>query len=293
MAHEPTKQQVGEGSDNYGQAAREMAKVTKQAGKTVAKEAAKKATEATVNAAASTVKAGVETGKAVAEVAAGTAAGGPWGAIISAAWALRHTLFKILVCVCMFVLILIITIVSLPSIVFGGITGQNSFLDSYDDLSISINDAINGAYDSTLERIVESLTGSTFDLVLSLANIVDNTQKEQAYDVCYILASYCVSMNQQNTSKSNLLEKMNSVSDRMFPVSYEERTLKRQVVSPLGEILFETIDYLVCTIAPFDDSVLLDAFNLDLDAEYSYGISNREYVDYLTDSLRKTLAEEM
>ena len=50
---------------------------------------------------------------------------------------------------------------------------------------------------------------------------------------------------------------------------------------------------LVCTISPFDDSVLLDAFNLDLDAEYSYGISNREYVDYLTESLRKTLAEEM
>ena len=47
------------------------------------------------------------------------------------------------------------------------------------------------------------------------------------------------------------------------------------------------------TISPFDDSVLLDAFNLDLDAEYSYGISNREYVDYLTGSLRKTLAEEM
>ena len=37
-------------------------------------------------------------GKAAAEIAAGTAAGGPWGAILSAAWAMRHTLFKILVC---------------------------------------------------------------------------------------------------------------------------------------------------------------------------------------------------
>ena len=293
MAQQPTKQQVGEGSDNLGQAAREMAKATKQAGKTVAKEAVKKTTEATVNAAASTVNAGVKAGKAVAGIAKGAAVGGPWGAIISVAWSLRHTLFKILICVCMFVLILIITIVSLPSIVFGGISGKNSFLDSYDDLSVSINNTINDAYDSTLERIVDALTGSTFDLVLSLANIVDNTRKEQSYDVCYILASYSVAMNQQNTSKSNLLEKMNSVSDRMFPVSYEERTLKRQVVNPLGEILFETVDYLVCTISPFDDSVLLDAFNLDLDAEFSYGISNREYVDYLTDSLRKTLAEDM
>ena len=291
MAQEPTKQQVGEGSDNYGNVAKQMAKAAKTAGKTA--KAATDSVRATANAAASTVNAGVKAGKAVAGIAKGAAVGGPWGAIISAAWSLRHTLFKILVCVCMFVLILIITIVSLPSIVFGGISGKNSFLDSYDDLSVSINNTINDAYDSTLERIVDALTGSTFDLVLSLANIVDNTRKEQSYDVCYILASYSVSMNQQNTSKSNLLEKMNSVSDRMFPVSYEERTLQRKVVNSLGEVLFETVNYLVCTISPFDDSVLLDAFDLDLDAEYSYGISNREYVDYLTDSLRKTLAEEM
>ena len=291
MAQEPTKQQVGDGSDNYGNAAKQMAKAAKTAGKTA--KAATESFRATTNAAASTVNASVKAGKAVAGIVKGATAGGPWGAIISAAWSLRHTLFKILICVCMFVLILIITIVSLPSVVFGGITDKNSFLDSYDDLSISINDTINDAYDSTFERIVDALTGSVFDLALSLANIVDNAKKEQAYDVCYILASYSVSMKQQNTSKSNLLEKMNSVSDKMFPVSYEKRTLRRKVINPLGEILFETVDYLVCTISPFDDSVLLDAFNLDLDAEYSYGISNREYVDYLTESLRKTLAEEM
>ena len=290
MAQEPTKQQVGEGSDNYGNAAKQMAKAAKTAGKTA--KAATDSVRATANAAASTVNAGVKAGKAVDRIAKGVAVGGPWCAIISVAWSLRHTLFKILVCVCMFVLILIITIVSLPSIVFNGIIGQNSFLDSYDDLSVSINNTINDAYDSTLERIVDSLTGSAFDLVLSLANIVDNTRKEQAYDVCYILASYSVSMNQQNTSKVNLLEKMNSVSDRMFPVSYEERTLQRKVVNSLGEVLFETVNYLVCTISPFDDSVILDAFNLDLDAEYSYGISNREYVEYMTESIRKTLAEE-
>ena len=290
MAQEPTKQQVGEGSDNYGNAAKQMAKAAKTAGKTA--KAATDSVRATANAAASTVNAGVKAGKAVAGIAKGAAVGGPWGAIISAAWSLRHTLFKILICVCMFVLILIITIVSLPSIIFRGIFGDNSFMDAYDDLSVSINNTINRAYDSTLERIVDSLTGSAFDLVLSLANIVDNTRKEQVYDVCYILASYSVSMNQQNTSKGNLLEKMNSVSDRMFPVSYEERTLQRKVVNSLGEVLFETVNYLVCTISPFDDSVILDAFNLDLDVEYSYGISNREYVEYMTESIRKTLAEE-
>ena len=51
---EPTKQQqVGEGSDNFGNAARQMAQAAKQAGKTVAKQAVAKGTEAAATAAAS------------------------------------------------------------------------------------------------------------------------------------------------------------------------------------------------------------------------------------------------
>ena len=91
---EPDKRQIGDGSDNYGEAAKQMAKTAKEAGKETAKQAAMKGAEAGANAAAATVQAGVEGGKAVAEIAAGTAAGGPWGAILSAAWAMRHTLFK-------------------------------------------------------------------------------------------------------------------------------------------------------------------------------------------------------
>ena len=291
MAQEPTKQQFGEGSDNYGNAAKQMAKVAKNAGKTV--KAATDGARATTGAAASTVNAGVKVGKAVAGIAKGVAVGGPWGAIISAAWSLRHTLFKILVCVCMFVLILIIAIASLPSIIIQGILGDKPFLQTYEDLSSSIYDTINTAYETTIENVQGYIRGSAFDLALSLANIVDNTVKDQAYDVCYILASYSVSMKQQDASKDNLLEKMNSVSDKMFPVNYEERTIERKVVGSLGEILIESVTYLVCTISPFDDSVLLEAFHLDLDAEYSDGMSNREYVDYMTESLKKTLAEEM
>ena len=88
---EPAKQQMGDGQDNFGQAAGKAAQAAKQASKEAAKQAAAKGAEATANAAANTVKAGVEGGKAVAEIAAGTASGGPWGAIISAAWATVST----------------------------------------------------------------------------------------------------------------------------------------------------------------------------------------------------------
>lgn len=144
---EPDKRQIGDGSDNYGEAAKQMAKAAKEAGIETAKQAAVKGAEAGANAAAATVQAGVEGGKAVAEIAAGTAAGGPWGAILSAAWAMRHTLFKILVCICLFFLVIIVLIVSLPSVVTNSVFGLDgsmvdmenptTLLESYNHLGLS------------------------------------------------------------------------------------------------------------------------------------------------------------
>ena len=51
---EPAKQQMGDGRDNFGQAAGKAAQAAKQASKEVAKQAAAKGAEATANAAAST-----------------------------------------------------------------------------------------------------------------------------------------------------------------------------------------------------------------------------------------------
>ena len=120
---EPSKQQIGDGSDNYGQAAGQMAKAAKQAGQEAVKQTAAKGAEQAANAAAATVKASVESGKAVAEISTGTAVGGPWGAILSAVWAMRHTLFKVLIYICLSLLFLIAMVVSLPSIVFNSIFG--------------------------------------------------------------------------------------------------------------------------------------------------------------------------
>ena len=49
---EPDKRQIGDGSDNYGEAAKQMAKAAKEAGKETAKQAAVKGAEAGANAAA-------------------------------------------------------------------------------------------------------------------------------------------------------------------------------------------------------------------------------------------------
>ena len=159
---EPAKQQFGDGQDNFGQAAGQAAKAAKEVSKQAAAQAAAKGAEATANAAAATVQAGVEGGKAVAEIAAGTAAGGPWGAILSAAWAMRHTLYKILICVCLFLTILIVLIVSLPSIVTESVFGLNgtqpdpnaTLESSYSEMSDVVSAVIDSAYDLSLARVL-------------------------------------------------------------------------------------------------------------------------------------------
>lgn len=160
---EPEKDQIGDGQDNFGQAAGKAIQAAKQISHDAAAEAAVKGAEATANAAAAVVQAGAESGKAVAEIAAGTAAGGPWGAILSAAWAMRHSLFKVLVCICLFLLIIVILICSIPSIVLDSVFGLNgvppaeevTLESSYSEMSNAVSAVIDAGYDQSLARVEE------------------------------------------------------------------------------------------------------------------------------------------
>ena len=160
---EPEKDQIGDGQDNFGQAAGKAIQAAKQISHDAAAEAAVKGAEATANAAAAVVQAGAESGKAVAEIAAGTAAGGPLGAILSAAWAMRHSLFKVLVCICLFLLIIVILICSIPSIVLDSVFGLNglppaegvTLESSYSEMSNAVSAVIDAGYDQSLARVEE------------------------------------------------------------------------------------------------------------------------------------------
>ena len=250
---EPQKQQIGDGADNYGQAASQMAKAAKQAGQEAAKQAAAKGVEAGANAAAATVQAGVEGGKAVAEVAAGTASGGPWGAIISAAWALRHTLFKILVCICLFVLFLIVMIVSLPGIVTDSIFGINgtppvegaTLQSVYMEMSESVSDVVDSGYDQALSRVEQIIADGGYDYDLSMDALINYAQSSAGYDVSYVLAAYSASLEQRNTTKADMIAKLSRVSGNIFPVTYEEKQVERQV--PVTYFTYKPVELTVVT----------------------------------------------
>jgi len=299
---EPDKQNIGDGSDNLSNAARKTAQAVKQIGQASAAKAAAAGGEAAANAAAATVQAGAAGGNAAAGVAAGTAAGGPWGAILAAAWAMRHTLFKILIAVCLCLVFLIAMIVSLPSIVFNSIfhtdpttvpaSGPTDMVEIYDDLSEMVSGCVMGGYDYARTEVERIIADGGYDYDLSTEATIDYGHVSADYDVCYILAAYSASMEQKGTTKEDMKAKLDAVASRMFPVTYEvkETTVTIQPEDGLGASTTETVQYVECTIHPFDASVILSAFGIDPDATYGqFNIRTGDAIESMATALKRTL----
>ena len=250
---EPSKQQIGDGSDNYGQAAGQMAKAARQAGQEAVKQTAAKGAEQAANAAAATVKASVEGGKAAAEIAAGTAAGGPLGAVLSAAWSMRHTLFKVLVCICLALLFLIVMVVSLPSVVFNSIFGLDGNKPAegitptavYAEMAGAVSDVVDEGYNQSLARVEEIIAEGGYDYDLSMESLINYAQSSSGYDVGYILAAYSASMLQQNTKKEDMVSKLGNVAGKMFPVTSEEK--QKEIVIPVTYYTYKPVTLTVVT----------------------------------------------
>ena len=378
---EPEKEQIGDGQDNFGQAAGKAIQAAQQISHKAAA-AASKSAEATANTAGAMVKASMEGGTAVAKVAAGTAAGGPWGTILSAAWAMRHSLFKVLICICLFLLIIAILICSIPSIVLDSVFGLNgvppaegaTLESSYAEMSDAVSTVIDAGYDHSLARVEEIILDGGYDYDLSMDALINHAQSSAGYDVCYILAAYSASLQQQGTSVEDMVAKLTKISDQMFPVSYVERQQERLVPvsystykpvtitvvtriqsagivnnvprynytteqrsyylpdeakeSDVGitvpkykavsvkvptysgsqisgtrtetyyeadgsetlEPTTEIIKYVECTISPFDNSVILDAFGIDTSAQYpQFRLTYGDVIQNMANALKMTL----
>ncbi len=285
---EPTKQQIGDGKDDYGRAASQATKAAKQVYQGV---------KATGNAAAQTVNAGAKVGKAVADIAKGTAAGGPWGAVISAAWSLRHTLFKVLVAIGLAIVLLIVAIFSLPSIIFGTIfnrgyspiDGKSTLVMAFEDLSNLVGSIIQSSFNTTLGRVGTLISVGGYDYSYSMNHLIYRNPMASDYDMYYILSAYSVSEFQKEVTPDGLKEKLNSVTELMFPISYVVKNAQRWVQTLTG-LLLQPFQYIVCTIAPFDNSSILKAFDINLNAQYGeFSITYGEAIEYMATSLEMTM----
>lgn len=295
---DPQYEQFGDGQDDYLRGAQKAAEAVQKFGEASAQTAAS-------DAAAATIQAGTEGGAAAAGIAANVMAG-PWGATLSAAWSLRHTLLKILVAFCLFLLFVAMAIVSLPSIVTNNLfhtdpstvdlSGPTSILGSYDDMAATVSGCVQGGYDNALARVNAIIAEGGYDQELSMQALINNALVSVDYDTCYILSAYSAAMGQRGTSKADLKSKLDAVADQMFAVTYEvkEATKTVQPEAAEGEEPGEpeeiTVQYVVCTVHPFDQSVILTAFGLDPSAQYDqFNITYGEAIDHMASALKMTM----
>lgn len=247
---EPDKRQTGDGADSYAQAARQMANAAQQMSRETMKQAASTGTRAASNASAMMVQASVQGGKAAAQIAAGSAAAGPVGAVLSAAWSLRHTLYKILIFLCLFLLILIVLIVSLPSLMLESVLGMNGsqsspngMQDSYAALSASVSAVVEQGYDAALQEVEDIIQSGGYDEELSMEALNDLAKSASGFDAAYVLAAYSVSQEQQNTSEADMLAKLNTAIPDLFPVTSAEK--KEEQVIPVRYPLYKSVSVTV------------------------------------------------
>ncbi len=275
---EQEKTQIGDGSDPFGNAASKAANAAKQI------RDARNAVKTTAGA-ASAVKGSLKTGKAISEILAGTAAGGPIGALISAAWSMRHTLFKLLVCVCLGIVFLAVTVAALPGILLENTKNVSSsegsvtlFQASYEDLASIVEIAVAKGHMEAENFSERYILEGGYDQELSMSHRIDLSEGMTTEDIYFILSAYSVSIQQNHMSREHLIYKLNSSTYEMFPVSFEERELVQEVILD-DRVMTEIIPYVVCTIHPFDRSMIIEAFSLDLEARY--GDTDQTYADMI------------
>ena len=255
MVSEQDKQQLGEGSTNYVDAAQKTVKAIQEVGKAAAEKTTLAASEAAANATAAVAQAGLEGGKAVSEVAAGTAAGGPWGAILAAAWALRKPLFKVLICIGLVMLFFIIAVVTLPSIISNNLfhtdpstvdpNGAVNLIERADDMADVVAACIQNGYDMALARVEQIIEENGYDYEASMEALINYGSLNPDYEVCYVFAAYSASMGQIGTSEADMRRKLNAVAEQMFKVTYVEEEFERAV--PLTYVTYTPVTLTVVT----------------------------------------------
>ena len=242
------KQQIGEGADDYGRAVSQAAKAAKSFGRETAKQSAVKGAEIASN---SAFRLAVGGSKTTAEIAAGSAAGGPWGAIVSSLWAARHTLFKVLVCLCLALVFLIVIVTELPSIIINKALGLNgnktsdSVITIYEDVTEEITKSIRLGYDTSMERVKSMISDGGYDKELSMNALVNYAQSSAGYDAAYIMSAYSASVEQMKTDKQDMVTKLASVAGEMFPVTVVER--EKEIITPVVYYTYEPTTVTVIT----------------------------------------------
>lgn len=215
---------------------------------------------AIADSAANAVQGAVKAGQAAANVAKGAAMGGPYGALLSLAWQMRHVLFWILILLFSILYIAVIMLLSLPGLIANSLFGANGVepaedatpLSSYTEYAEEISGIIDQAYEDALDRVESQIDDyilaqyGTLDSEdaqlareMSVAAIVDNAQSSISYDITYVLAVYSATLNVQDATEDDMVAKLEAVAADMFTVEMTAE-LEEEVVDHYEPVTWTT-----------------------------------------------------
>ena len=132
-------------------------------------------------------------------------------------------------------------------------------------------------YQASFDKAENWIISGGYDYDLSMEAFVNYGQSSAGYDVGYILSAYSVSVEPEDVSPEDMEEKLRSYIDDMFPVTAEEKTK-------------DSVRYLACTLHPFNQGIIAEAFDLDLSALYE-GTSRtyEEVIASMAEALKRAM----
>lgn len=150
-------------------------------------------------------------------------------------------------------------IVSLPSIVANSIFGLNgtkpvegaTLTDTYSEMAKAVSSVVDYGYELSLARVDRLIEEGGCDYKLSMDSLINYGHSSAGYDTCYVLAAYSASMEQQNTSKEDMMAKLQRVADSMFPVTSERK--EHEHLIPVTYYRYEPVTLTVISSAEIVD----------------------------------------
>ena len=120
-----------------------------------------------------------------------------------------------------------------------------SLTDAYAELADSVSDVIDSGYNLSLSKVDKIIEDGGYDYRLSMEALINYAQSSAGFDTCYILAAYSASMEQQGTTKEDMIAKLNRVADSMFPVTYEVK--QEEKIVPVSYFTYKPVTMTVIT----------------------------------------------
>lgn len=160
----------------------------------------------TGRAAAQTIRGAVKAGKAVSGAAKGAAAGGPYGAVAGAVWENRRLVGKIMIGIIALLLIPVVVVVSLPSVIFGGLldafsstaspdipilNNNAAIVENMTEITSLIDEIMAGGLEDTMKQIETDFADSGADEM----EVINPYADRPLYNANQFIAMYCAYKN--------------------------------------------------------------------------------------------------